>query len=99
MTKELAIDPKSRKQAGVLPRVDIPVHAYATPFAEMRARLGDATLKAILRDMMILREFEQMLASFKSQGAYAGIKYLYAGPAHLAIGQEASAVGLSLIHI
>ncbi len=71
----------------------IPVHAYATPLAAERTALGDGTLLRMLRDMMIIRTFETMLAGFKGQGSYAGIKHIYGGPAHLSIGQEAVAVG------
>ena len=81
------------RKAGKLTFGDVPVHAYGRSLAEERRSLGDATLVDILRDMMILREFETMLGSFKSQGSYAGIKYIYLGPAHLSVGQEAAAVG------
>jgi len=47
----------------------------------------------ILRDMRIIRGFETMLNEVKLRGAYGGIAYNHRGPAHLSIGQEASAVG------
>lgn len=93
MPKALHIDPAVTRQPGQLAVAPIPLHAYATPFAAERAALGDAALLRMLRDMMLIREFESMLAAFKGQGVYAGIKYLYGGPAHLSIGQEAVAVG------
>lgn len=93
MPKALHIDPSVTRQRGVLTVPTIPIHAYETPFAAERAALGDEALRRMLRDMMLIREFESMLAAFKGQGAYAGIKYLYGGPAHLSIGQEAVAVG------
>lgn len=93
MPKALHIDPSVTRQRGVLMVPPIPIHAYETPFAAERAALGDDALRRMLRDMMLIREFESMLAAFKGQGAYAGIKYLYGGPAHLSIGQEAVAVG------
>jgi 2-oxoisovalerate dehydrogenase E1 component len=43
--------------------------------------------------MVIIRQFEEMLLSIKTTGEYNGISYNYPGPAHLSIGQEASAVG------
>ena len=46
--------------------------------------------------MLVIREFEGMLAAFKAQGAYRGIAYTYKGPAHLSIGQEAAAVGSAM---
>ena len=47
----------------------------------------------IYRDMAIIREFETMLNEVKVKSEYNGVKYNNPGPAHLSIGQEASAVG------
>ena len=47
----------------------------------------------IYRDMAIIREFETMLNAIKTTGEYNGIQYNHPGPAHLSLGQEASAVG------
>ncbi|MCB1497425.1 MAG: dehydrogenase [Bauldia sp.] len=96
MPKELFVDPQVMRKADRLRVPEIPVHAYATPLAEERQRYGDKTLIRVLRDMMMVREFETMLASFKAQGAYAGIEFVYKGPAHLSIGQEGAAVGSAL---
>ncbi len=96
MPKQLTVDPQKTRVSGVLELGSIPVHAYAEPFEAERARYGDDRLRAVFRDMLIVREFETVLASLKSQGAYAGIKYAYAGPAHLSIGQEGAAVGSAL---
>ncbi len=93
MPKSQLVDPNRTRQSGALTFRAVPIHAYARSLADERQELGDALLVDILRDMMILREFETMLASFKSQGVYAGIKYIYLGPAHLSVGQEAAAVG------
>ncbi|NLN30194.1 MAG: dehydrogenase, partial [Bacteroidales bacterium] len=43
----------------------------------------------------IIREFETMLNLIKTTNEYKGIKYNHPGPAHLSIGQEASAVGMA----
>jgi 2-oxoisovalerate dehydrogenase E1 component len=91
--KQLLIDPALTRQRTTLAVRDIPVHAYDTPLKTERATLGDDRLLRMLRDMLMIREFETMLGAFKGQGVYAGIKHLYAGPAHLSIGQEAVAVG------
>lgn len=96
MPKEISVDPGMTRVPGHLSFPDIPVHQYATPFATERARRGDATMRNILRHMLIVREFETMLGSFKGQGSYAGIEYVYKGPAHLSIGQEGAAVGGAL---
>lgn len=96
MPKELFVDPLLMRKAARLQFPDIQIHAYATPLAEERQRYGEETLLRVLRDMMVVREFETMLGAFKGQGAYSGIEFLYKGPAHLSIGQEGAAVGASL---
>ena len=50
-------------------------------------------LVRIYRDMAIIREFETMLNEIKTKSVYNGVEYTNPGPAHLSIGQEASAVG------
>ncbi|MBH0237755.1 alpha-ketoacid dehydrogenase subunit alpha/beta [Methylobrevis albus] len=96
MPKEIAVDPALTRRPGSIELPPIPVHAYDRPFAAERAARGDAALVDVLRHMLLIREFESMLGAFKAQGAYAGISYLYKGPAHLSIGQEAAAVGQAL---
>lgn len=96
MPKSIIVDPDKTRARGVLRVPDIPIHAYATPFAEERATRCDEVLRDVLRHMMILREFETMLASFKATGAYGDVQYTYKGPAHLSVGQEAAAVGAAL---
>ncbi len=96
MPKELFVDPLLMRKAARLQFPEIPIHAYATPLVEERQRYGDKTLLRVLRDMMVVREFETMLGAFKAQGAYAGIEFVYKGPAHLSIGQEGAAVGAAL---
>ena len=96
MPKSIVVDPEQTQSAGRLAFAAVDLHAYATPFADEVEARGGAQLRAVLRHMMIIREFESMLASFKATGAYAGIAYLYKGPAHLSIGQEAAAVGAAL---
>jgi 2-oxoisovalerate dehydrogenase E1 component len=96
MPKEILVDPKLHRRAGTLSFADIPIHSYATPLDHERKRHGDARLVELLRAMLVIREFETMLAAFKARGAYAGIEFAYKGPAHLSIGQEGTAVGAAL---
>ncbi|MEM7345683.1 MAG: thiamine pyrophosphate-dependent enzyme, partial [Chloroflexota bacterium] len=56
-------------------------------------RYGADNLVRMYRDMVYLREFETMLGRIKQEGAYEGVEYTHAGPAHLSIGQESAAVG------
>ncbi|MGY0195247.1 alpha-ketoacid dehydrogenase subunit alpha/beta [Leptothrix sp. BB-4] len=96
MPKSLPVDPARTRAPGQLTAPVIPVHAYARPLAEERARRGDDALREVLRHMLVIREFETMLATFKAKGAYADIAYNYKGPAHLSVGQEGAAVGQAL---
>lgn len=96
MPKDLLVDPAVALSAGRLATPDIAIHAYATPLAEEISARGADTLVGALRDMLVIREFEGMLAAFKATGNYRGITYTYKGPAHLSIGQEAAAVGSAM---
>ncbi|MEC7238128.1 MAG: thiamine pyrophosphate-dependent dehydrogenase E1 component subunit alpha, partial [Pseudomonadota bacterium] len=93
MPKQLQIDPDQTYAADHVRFHDIPVHAYRQDSDAERARWGDDKLREALRHMLVVREFESMLHAFKSTGSYRGIDYVYKGPAHLSVGQEAAAVG------
>src|SRR5690242_11249691 len=60
-------------------------------------RFAREDLIRIYRDMAIIRAFESMLNDVKTKGNYQGIEYNHRGPAHLSIGQEASAVGQAFL--
>ena len=96
MPKSIPVDPAQFRTPGTLRFPEIPLHAYAVAFADERKARGDAVLIDILRHMMLVREFETMLGSFKAKGAYEGIAYNYRGPAHLSLGQEGACVGVAL---
>ncbi len=96
MPKALFVDPAVMRGSSRLGFPDIPINAYNKPLAQERTVRGDTTLVGVLRDMMLIREFESMLGAFKATGAYAGVSYNYKGPAHLSIGQEGAAVGAAL---
>ena len=96
MPKQLPIDPGQTYSADKVRFTDIPVHAYKGDLAAEIARWGKDGLRAALRHMLVVREFESMLHAFKSTGAYRGIEYVYKGPAHLSVGQEAAAVGSAM---
>ena len=96
MPKQLPIDPGQTYSADKVRFTDIPIHAYNGDLAAEIARWGKDGLRAALRHMLVVREFESMLHAFKSTGAYRGIEYVYKGPAHLSVGQEAAAVGSAM---
>jgi 2-oxoisovalerate dehydrogenase E1 component len=93
VAKKLLIDPTATLRASAIKVGVIPANAYAAPIEEARSSFGDEALGRMLRDMVIIREFEVMLDAFKRQGSYSGIEYSHLGPAHLSIGQEAAGVG------
>ncbi len=96
MPKQLPIDPSQTFAANTVRFANIPVHAYEPNIETERNRWGSERLRRVLRDMLIIREFENMLNSFKMTGSYRGIEYVYKGPAHLSVGQEAVAVGSAM---
>jgi 2-oxoisovalerate dehydrogenase E1 component len=89
------IDPNEMRSKRVLDFAPIPLNQYDQSVTDELAA-GSFTkddLLRIQRDMMLIRAFEEMLDSVKKLGHYKDIPYNHRGPAHLSIGQEASAVG------
>jgi 2-oxoisovalerate dehydrogenase E1 component len=93
MPKSLSIHPSEARKASVLEFKPIPVNQYARSVSDEKIRYSPKDLLRIQRDMEIIRAFETMLNEIKLRGKYKGIEYEHRGPAHLSIGQEASAVG------
>lgn len=93
MPKSVAIHPSEVRQSGVLEIAPIPINQYRSTIQEELQHRGPEALKRIYRDMAVIRAFESMLNEVKLKGNYKGIDYNHRGPAHLSIGQEASAVG------
>ncbi|WP_027527408.1 thiamine pyrophosphate-dependent enzyme [Bradyrhizobium sp. Ec3.3] len=93
MPKELYIDPHVFKSRNTLSAPGIPIHAYEPNIEAERAAFGNAGLLRLLRDMVVIREFETMVGSLKSKRNYNGVEFNLCGGAHLSIGQEAAAVG------
>lgn len=93
MTKQLIVDPSTERTRGAIEIPPIPLNHYAIPIESEVQRYGPQALVGILEDMVLVREFEEMLLAIKTQGSFQGVRYNYRGPAHLCIGQEAMAVG------
>jgi 2-oxoisovalerate dehydrogenase E1 component len=93
MPKSLFVDPAEVRKPDVIKIKDVPVNQYKNNFEKELKTYGKDSLLRILYDMMTIREFENMMNTFKIQGAWNGIEYNHKGPAHLSMGQEASAVG------
>ncbi|MDF1571417.1 MAG: thiamine pyrophosphate-dependent enzyme [Bacteroidales bacterium] len=95
MPKSQFIDPAQARAKGKITFGEIPVNAYDIPFENAMKHYSSEQLVRIYRDMQVIREFETMLNLIKTTGEYQGIAYNHPGPAHLSIGQEASAVGMA----
>ena len=96
MPKSILVDPAEVRKPQTLKLKDIPVNQYKSDYKKELERYGKERLLRIWYDMAVIREFESMLNTFKTQGSWNGIEYNHKGPAHLSLGQEASAVGQSL---
>src|SRR5262249_15362700 len=75
----------------------IPVNAYDKSIRDELATYSPHDFLHIWQDMCAIREFETVLNEIKTKGAYKGVSYNHAGPAHLSIGQEAAAVGMAFL--
>ena len=93
MPKSITVNPVDVRKKGTLEIPSIPLNSYVRNFARESRIYGKAGLKAMLRDMIAVREFETMLNSIKITGAWNGVSYNHKGPAHLSMGQEAAVVG------
>jgi len=97
MPKSQYVDPNEIRKSGWIKFNDIPVNQYNKSVEEEKANFSTEDFLRIYRDMSIIREFETMLNSIKTTNEYNGIQYNHPGPAHLSLGQEASAVGQAYI--
>lgn len=95
MPKVQFIDPSVARSAGEITFRPIPVNQYNKTIQEEKANFSNDELVRIYHDMVVIREFETMLNLIKTTGEYSGVPYDHPGPAHLSIGQEASAVGMA----
>jgi 2-oxoisovalerate dehydrogenase E1 component len=93
MPKSITIRPSEVRKPGFVEFQPIPVNQYQKTLKDELDRFAREDLVRIHRDMAVIRAFENMLNEVKTKGGYQGIEYNHRGPAHLSIGQEASAVG------
>ena len=93
MPKSQVMNPDEVRKSGLIKFTDIPVNQYKKTVADEKGNYSNDDFIRIYRDMVIIREFETMLYSIKTTNAYNGVEYNNPGPAHLSLGQEASAVG------
>jgi 2-oxoisovalerate dehydrogenase E1 component len=95
MPKSIVIEPEKVFACETIRFEEIPVNAYDRPVARELAAYSREDLLHLWQDMCAIREFETVLNEIKTKGAYKGVAYNHAGPAHLSIGQEAAAVGMA----
>ncbi|MBR5252809.1 MAG: dehydrogenase, partial [Clostridia bacterium] len=93
MPKSQYVDPSKVFQPGYAEFQSIPMCRYDKTLAEEKKIYSKEDFMRIYHDMRTIREFETMLNEIKVKSEYNGVKYNNPGPAHLSIGQEASAVG------
>jgi 2-oxoisovalerate dehydrogenase E1 component len=97
MPKSLTIHPAEVRKSGSVEFQPIPVNQYNRTLQEELDRFASEDLVRIYHDMAVIRAFETMLNEVKIKNNYQGIEYNHRGPAHLSIGQEASAVGQAFL--
>jgi len=95
MPKSQNINPKVVRQPQFIEFGKIPVNQYNKTFEEEKKIYTREDFLRIYHDMVVIREFENMLNLIKTTNEYSGIQYNHPGPAHLSIGQEAAAVGMA----
>jgi 2-oxoisovalerate dehydrogenase E1 component len=93
MVKTLVINPKDVRRSKIIQLGQIPVNKFSESFEQSVDKFCKEKVIFLYRIMSTIREFELMLEGIKKLGKYQDTVFKYAGPAHLSIGQEASAVG------
>ncbi|MDR2571463.1 MAG: dehydrogenase, partial [Oscillospiraceae bacterium] len=93
MPKSQLMHPDELRKSDFIKFTDIPVNQYKKTVADEKGNFSSDDFIRIYRDMALIREFETMLYMIKTTNAYNGVEYNNPGPAHLSLGQEASAVG------
>lgn len=95
MPKSQNINPKVVRKPKFIEFGKIPVNQYNKTIEDEKKSFSKDDFLRIYHDMVVIREFETMLNLIKTTNEYNGIPYNHPGPAHLSIGQEASAVGMA----
>ncbi len=93
MPQSQFLDPVKMRQSGRITFTDIKMNEYQKTVSDEVDNFTKEELMGIYSDMALIREFETMLNLIKTMGEYRGVPYNHPGPAHLSMGQEASAVG------
>ena len=97
MPKSIPLEPDKLLTEDSIRFENIRVNVYARTIEEERSRFTPQDFLSIWQDMSAIREFETILNEIKTKRIYKGIRYDHMGPAHLSVGQEASAVGMAFL--
>jgi 2-oxoisovalerate dehydrogenase E1 component len=97
MPKSIVVEPRTLLAEDRIHFTDIPVNTYNKTIQEEQSNFAPQDFLAIWQDMAAIREFETILNEIKTKRLYKGVAYDHLGPAHLSIGQEASAVGMAYL--
>lgn len=93
MPKSQYVDPKKQFEKRTIKFKDVKVCDYDKTIKDEMKNFSKEDFLAIYADMVAIREFESMLMEIKTKGNYNQKEFTYPGPAHLALGEESSAVG------
>ncbi|MCQ2396527.1 MAG: thiamine pyrophosphate-dependent enzyme [Lentisphaeria bacterium] len=93
MTKSLNILPEDWLKPGKISFKDIAVCQYDKTIAQEKKRYSKGDFLAIYHDMLVCHTFETVINEIKLQGKFEDVEYKHPGPAHLSLGQAATAVG------
>ncbi len=93
MPRTITVDPVAIRKSDSVKINPIPVNQYKPDIKAEVKKYGKEGLKRMYYDMLMIREFEDMLDQIKREGSYQGMTYDHRGPAHLSAGQESAAVG------
>ena len=93
MTKCLVVTPEDWFKPGKITFKDIPVCQYKKTLAEEKKIYSKEDFTAIYHDMLVCHIFETVINEIKLQGKFEDVAYKHPGPAHLSLGQAATAVG------
>jgi len=97
MPKSQMISPTESRKRSTIQFQPIPVNQYDRTIKDELANYSRKDLVRIQHDMELIRAFENMLNEIKLRGNFKGVEYNHKGPAHLSIGQEATAVGQAFL--
>jgi 2-oxoisovalerate dehydrogenase E1 component len=97
MPKSIVLTPDTLLAPDRIRFADIPVNSYRRSIEAERQDFSAGDFLAIWQDMAAIREFEIILSEIKTKRTYRGVAYDHLGPAHLSVGQEASAVGMAFL--